>query len=98
MFGQPAPQRAGSSDPGLDIREYTPKSSLVVPAHPKTRAKYPFIDAHNHQRFPMPADRSKQLLAGMDSLILQIMVNLSGGHGERLKAAVDFARATAPPG
>lgn len=96
LFAQPAPPRSGSSDPGLDIREYTPKSSLVVPAHPKTRAKYPFIDVHNHQRFPMPPERSGQLLTDMDSINLQIMVNLSGGYGDRLKTAVDFARATAP--
>ncbi|MCU1272585.1 MAG: amidohydrolase family protein, partial [Bryobacterales bacterium] len=33
----------------MSIEEYEPKSTLVVPQHPVTRAKYPFIDVHNHQ-------------------------------------------------
>ena len=33
----------------MTIEEYEPKSTLVVPQHPVKRAKYPFIDVHNHQ-------------------------------------------------
>ena len=33
----------------MTIEEYQPKSTLVVPQHPVQRAKYPFIDVHNHQ-------------------------------------------------
>ena len=33
----------------MSIEEYDPKSTLVVPQHLVTRAKYPFIDVHNHQ-------------------------------------------------
>ncbi len=33
----------------MTIEEYEPKSTLVVPQHPVQRAKYPFIDVHNHQ-------------------------------------------------
>ncbi|MEL0262952.1 MAG: hypothetical protein VW933_06305, partial [Flavobacteriaceae bacterium] len=37
----------------MDIEDYSPKSTLVVPETPLTRAKYPFVDVHNHQ-FDMP--------------------------------------------
>jgi predicted TIM-barrel fold metal-dependent hydrolase len=80
----------------LTFEEYTPKSSLVVPENPRTKSKFPFIDVHNHQRFPMPPDRLQKLVADMDSINLRIMVNLSGGSGDRLREAVSFARTAAP--
>lgn len=82
----------------MDVREYEPKSSLVVPQHPKTRAKYPFIDVHNHPRFPMPAEQAKKMLADMDSLNMKIMGSLfvRGGNNERLKSAIDSAAQLAP--
>ena len=44
----PAPPKA--DDPAaLSFMAYDPPSTLVVPQHPVARAKYPFIDVHNHQ-------------------------------------------------
>jgi uncharacterized protein len=71
----------------MSIEEYDPKSTLVVPQHPVKRARYPFIDVHNHQWGLAPESVDK-LVAGMDSINLRIMVNLSGGYGERLKENV----------
>jgi uncharacterized protein len=71
----------------MSIEEYEPKSTLVVPQHPVTRARYPFIDVHNHQG-NMSADNIDRLVRDMDSINLRIMVNLSGGSGERLKNVV----------
>ena len=68
----------------MSIEQYDPKSTLVVPEHPAKRAKYPFIDVHNHQWGLAPESVDK-LVADMDSINLRIMVNLSGGYGERLK-------------
>src|SRR5688500_2567899 len=69
----------------LTFEEYDPKSTLVVPEHPRTKAKFPFIDVHNHQRREMaPADVEK-LVAEMDRIGLAVMVNLSGGSGDSLK-------------
>lgn len=69
----------------LTFEEYDPKSTLVVPEHPRTKAKFPFIDVHNHQRREMaPADVAK-LVAEMDRIGLAVMVNLSGGSGDSLK-------------
>ncbi len=72
----------------MSIEEYTPKSTLVVPRHPVDRAKYPFIDIHNHQNSLMPAAQLDQLVRDMDSINLRVMVNLSGGFGDRLEKGV----------
>src|SRR6267142_5513669 len=69
----------------MSIEEYEPKSTLVVPQHPKTRAKYPFIDAHNHQDRCQTQQCVDKLVADMDALNLRVMVNLSGGYGDKLK-------------
>ncbi len=71
----------------MSIEEYDPKSTLVIPQHPVKRAKYPFIDVHNHQ-YGLTPERVDKLVADMDSINLRIMVNLSGGYGERLKENV----------
>jgi uncharacterized protein len=61
----------------MDFEEYDPPSSLVVPEHRLTRAKFPFIDIHNHQ-WNMPTQSLEALLKEMDALNMQVMVNLSG--------------------
>ena len=71
----------------MSIEEYDPKSTLVVPQHPVKRAKYPFIDVHNHQ-YGLTPESVDKLVADMDGINLRIMVNLSGGYGERLKENV----------
>ncbi|HWK03472.1 MAG TPA: amidohydrolase family protein [Puia sp.] len=61
----------------MDFEEYDPRSTLVVPAHVITRAKYPFIDIHNHQ-WEMPSQDLSELVREMDKLNMRIMNNLSG--------------------
>src|SRR5450631_4016074 len=61
----------------MDMESYNPKSTLVVPAHLIKKAKYPFVDVHNHQ-WDMPDQNLKALLKDMDSLNMRVMVNLSG--------------------
>jgi len=61
----------------MDFEKYEPNSTLVVPEHKITRAKFPFIDVHNHQ-FNMPSQDVKALLKQMDELNMRVMVNLSG--------------------
>lgn len=73
----------------MSIEEYEPKSTLVVPQHPVTRAKYPFIDVHNHQNSLMPREQLDQLVRDMDAIHLQVMVNLSGRNGDYLKRGVE---------
>ena len=61
----------------IDFENYNPPSSLVVEEHPLRRAKFPFIDIHNHQ-YNMPTQDIPALLKQMDSLNMKVMVNLSG--------------------
>jgi predicted TIM-barrel fold metal-dependent hydrolase len=72
----------------MSIEDYKPKSTLVVPQHPVTRAKYPFIDVHNHQNPQMPVAQLDKLVKDMDGINLQVMVNLSGGYGDTLEKGV----------
>jgi uncharacterized protein len=68
----------GDNDGKLTFEEYEPKSTLVVPQHPLRRAKFPFIDVHNHQFEMSSSDKVSQLVKEMDSLNMGILVNLSG--------------------
>jgi len=61
----------------MDMETYNPRSTLVVKEHLITKAKYPFIDVHNHQ-WEMPDQDLKPLLSDMSSLNMVVMVNLSG--------------------
>jgi predicted TIM-barrel fold metal-dependent hydrolase len=72
----------------MDVEEYDPISTLVVPEHHLTRAKYPFIDVHNHQ-WIMPIQNLEDLVVEMDSLNMGMMVNLSGFRGKILEWSLD---------
>jgi uncharacterized protein len=61
----------------MDMETYNPKSTLVVKEHLIKKAKYPFVDVHNHQ-WDMPTQDLKALLTDMNSLNMVVMVNLSG--------------------
>lgn len=77
-------------DDKMDFEIYDPPSTLVVPEHKLTRAKFPFIDVHNHQ-FSMPTANLDDLLEEMDKLNMQVMVNLSGrgrGSSEHLEQSL----------
>ena len=61
----------------MDIEEYSPISTLVVPQNPKTRSKFPFIDVHSHH-WNMPIMNLDNLIEEMDSLNMKYQINLSG--------------------
>jgi uncharacterized protein len=65
----------------MNMESYTPKSTLVVPEHLIKKAKYPFVDVHNHQ-WGMPTQDLSSLLSDMNLLNMQVMVNLSGRGGD----------------
>jgi predicted TIM-barrel fold metal-dependent hydrolase len=73
------------------ILDYRPRSTLVVEEHEVPRAKFPVIDAHNHTTI---SERNiDSMIADMDALNLQVLVNLSGGSDPaRVKRSVDFIR------
>src|SRR5690606_3523561 len=78
----------------MDFEAYDPPSTLVVPEHVINRARYPFIDVHNHQ-FGMANQDLSGLTAAMDKLNMRVMVNLSGrgrGDSEHLRKSLENAR------
>lgn len=82
-----------SSDMGFE--KYNPTSTLVVPQHKPTKAKFPFIDVHNHQ-FDMPTANLQQLIAEMDKMNMAVMVNLSGESGNKIKKSVNNIKTNYP--
>ena len=71
----------------MDFETYNPPSTLVVPQHKLTKAKFPFIDVHNHQE-EMPDMSLGGLITEMDKLNMKVMVNLSGRNGDQLKKSI----------
>ncbi len=65
------------ADTVMYFEDYDPPSSLVVPQHPLTSAKFPFIDVHNHQ-WNMSKENLEEVINDMDKLNMVVMVNLSG--------------------
>lgn len=86
---------AQEPDTTMTFEEYDPESTLVVPGEVIKKAKFPFIDVHNHQ-WRMASSDLKAMTAEMDSMNMKVLVNLSGRSGETLKAMVDAAEEQAP--
>ncbi len=72
----------------MDWESYDPPSTLVVPENPVTKAKFPFIDIHSHH-WRIGEQNVDDLIAKMDAMNMQVVVNLSGRGGERLKAMTE---------
>lgn len=79
---------ASAAPPRMTVEEYSPKSSLVVPQHLVTRARFPMIDVHNHQPADPKPEYVAKLIEEMDKLNLRVMVDLSGGYGDKLAQTV----------
>ena len=79
----------------MDIEEYSPKSTLVIKQTTVKRAKYSFVDVHNHQ-FDMPFKDLNKLVTEMDSLNMGFMINLSGYRGLYLKKSLKNIQENAP--
>ena len=82
--------------PAPSILDYRPRSTLVVEEHLVPSAKFPVVDAHNHTT--ITANNIDRMIADMDALNLQVLVNLSGGSDPNsVKEKVDFIRGSAHP-
>ncbi|MBX2923628.1 MAG: amidohydrolase family protein [Chitinophagaceae bacterium] len=86
---------AGAQQKSMDFEKYDPVSTLVVPEHKPTRAKYPFIDVHNHQ-WNLSEQAIPSLITAMDKMNMAVMVNLSGGNGNKLKDMASSVKKAAP--
>jgi predicted TIM-barrel fold metal-dependent hydrolase len=80
----------------MSIEDYEPRSTLVVAQHPVPRAKFPFIDVHNHQDTDLSEEAVAQIVREMDALNMRVMVNLSGGQREELLRAVRVLKGRYP--
>jgi uncharacterized protein len=76
----------------MDFEEYDPPSTLVVEEHRLKKAKFPFIDIHNHYGNMASSDLSERVKF-MDELNMAVMVNLSGrgfrGGGDHLERSFE---------
>lgn len=83
----------------MDFESYDPPSTLVVPQHKLMRAKFPFIDIHNHY-FDMNTADLSQRVKYMDELNMGVMVNLSGrgfrSAGDHLEKSFENIRTHFP--
>src|ERR1700756_2679570 len=97
----------GSGKMKLELADFQPKSMLHVPETKVTRSRYPAIDIHTHLSITAKSVNGvgigekmdflatpETLLPVMDSKNIRMMVNLTGGCGAGLEAAVErFQRA-----
>lgn len=79
----------------MDFEAYDPISTLRVPEHPVHKARFPFIDVHNHQ-FQMPDMDLQKLITEMDKMNMAVMVNLSGQSGETLRKSASNIKKNFP--
>lgn len=77
------------------LRDYAPRSHLVVSSHEVRQAKFPAINIHAHFNWKPLPDSSQRvtrtpedLLELMDACNLQVLVNLDGKLGDDLRDAV----------
>ena len=79
-------------DMKMDFENYDPPATLKVAEHHITKAKFPFIDIHNHQGNMNTSD-FKDLISKMDELNMGVMVNLSGrgfrSSGDHLEKSIE---------
>lgn len=96
LFAQNAMSVSSAQDTQkMDFEKYDPVSTLIVPEHPLQRARFPFIDIHNHQ-WTMPVQNLAATIGTMDSMNMQVMINLSGRSGSYLQQCIQNVRSHYP--
>ena len=97
----PAPESAEGTAP-LSLMDFEPRSMLVTEKHLVERARFPVFDMHTHvssvlERVPTPGhplqgsgpERLDRIVAWMDELNVECLVNLTGGAGDELRETLD---------
>ncbi len=88
---EPGSTRAQEDIRQLKLKEWAPRSMLVVPEHRPLKPKFPVIDVHNHLGGGKPTltpERVAGYLNEMNEAGVRTVVNLDGGWGERLQETV----------
>jgi predicted TIM-barrel fold metal-dependent hydrolase len=78
--------------PQPTIREYKPRSTLVVPQHPVPRAKFPVVDIHGHPPALTSSSIIDTVVAALDPINVQVMVNANGASAGQLQQELDAIR------
>jgi predicted TIM-barrel fold metal-dependent hydrolase len=78
--------------PPPTIREYKPRSTLVVPAHPVPRARFPVVDFHGHPPSLTSGAVVDRVVEAMDPLHVQVMIDVNGASGDRLRQSLEAIR------
>ncbi len=86
--GRPGEGRAPEFPPPT-IVDYKPRTTLKVAEHKVPKAKFPVVDIHSHQPTPITPEQFDKVVQGMDANNLRVLINLSGGYGERLRQGLD---------
>jgi predicted TIM-barrel fold metal-dependent hydrolase len=86
--GRPGEGRAPEFPPPT-IVDYKPRTTLKVAEHKVPKAKFPVVDIHSHQPTPITPEQFYKVVQGMDANNLRVLVNLSGGYGDRLRQGLD---------
>lgn len=92
----PAALAACVAGQDLSFEDWDPRSTLVTEQNVRPRAKFPVIDVHSHHRSGTRPERVDTIVREMDALNLAVLVNLSGGFGERLRETVRTFRGRHP--
>ena len=79
--------------PPPSITDYQPRSTLVVPEHEVPRAKFPAVDLHGHPPSLDNPATIRDVVAAMDGLNLQVIVQARGSSGQRLTRQIEAVRA-----
>lgn len=75
----------------LLLRNFRPRSNLVVPEHRLTRARFPAVDVHFHPTVRLHGSSSalEDFVALMDRNNLAVCVSMDGGMGEALAGHIE---------
>jgi predicted TIM-barrel fold metal-dependent hydrolase len=89
--GQIRPRPAEGREPEFpppNIREYKPRSTLVVPEHLVPRAKFPVVDVHGHPPSLTGPGVVNEIGDSMSPLNLQVMVNANSTPSAQLSSSL----------
>ena len=79
----------GPEEAAPSILDYRPRSTLVVPAHVVTKARYPAIDFHGHPQGMLGSvEALSRLGADLDGLNVRAMIVANNVSGDALKRTV----------
>jgi uncharacterized protein len=81
--------------PAPSILDYRPRSTLVAPAHPVPKARYPVIDFHGHPQAQLGSSEALERMgASLDSLNVRVIVAANNISGEALHRTLATIRST----